>query len=261
METHKMNLISGRLTNRLMVAVMTWVLMVSMSGCVTALKGVKSSGDSETAPNGNDSIPVVRAAVEPVQSQGSLWQEDGPFNQLYVDQKARQVGDIVTIRIVESSSASNNAATETERDSNLLGQITSFLGIERRWNDPSYPGFDPDRLLNPFSSVEGNLKSDFTGSGKTTRSGNIKAIITARVTDVVPGGNIKIRGSREVEINNEKQILTLSGVIRTKDISPDNTVLSNYISDAQISYSGLGVVNDRQRPGWMANILNKIWPF
>jgi flagellar L-ring protein precursor FlgH len=77
----------------------------------------------------------------------------------------------------------------------------------------------------------------------------------------MPGGNIKIRGSREVEINNEKQILTLSGVIRTKDISPDNTVLSNYISDAQISYSGLGVVNDRQRPGWMANILNKIWPF
>ena len=256
-----MNLISGRLIKRLIAAVITWVLITSLSGCVTTLKGVKSSGESETVQNENDSVPVVQAAVEPAHSQGSLWQADGPFNQLFVDQKARQVGDIVTIRIVESSSASNKAETETERDSNLLGQITSFLGIERRWNDPSYPGFDPDRLLNPFSSVEGNLKSDFTGSGETTRSGNIKATITARVTDVMPGGNIKIRGSREVEINNEKQIITLSGIIRTKDISPDNTVLSSYISDAQISYSGVGVVNDRQRPGWMATILNKIWPF
>ena len=256
-----MKLISGTLTKRLMAAVITCALMTSLSGCVTALKEVKSSGESETVQNENDRVPIVQAAVEPTQSQGSLWEADGPFNQLFVDQKARQIGDIVTIRIVESSTASNKAETETERDSNLLGQITSFLGIERRWNDPSYPSFDPDRLLNPFSSVEGNMKSDFAGSGETSRSGIIKAVITARVTDVMPGGNIKIRGSREVEINNEKQILTLSGVIRTKDISPDNTVLSNYISDAQISYSGLGVVNDRQRPGWMANILNKIWPF
>ncbi len=206
-------------------------------------------------------IAAAEPVVEQMQSEGSLWQENGPFNQLFVDQKARRVGDIVTIKIIESSSASNKATTETERDSSLLGQITSFLGVERRWTDPSYPGFDADRLLNPFSAVEGGMKSDFTGSGKTTRSGALTAMITARVTDVMPGGNLKIRGSQEVEVNNEKQIITLSGIIRTKDISPENMVLSNFISDAQISYSGLGVVNDRQRPGWMANILNKIWPF
>jgi flagellar L-ring protein precursor FlgH len=258
---HKMNLLYHKMPERLVYTVMTLLLILSLSGCVTASKGLKPSGEVKTAENGNTGVPAAQPAVEPVQSEGSLWQEGGPFNQLFVDIKARRVGDIVTIKIIESSTASNKATTETERDSNILGQITSFFGIERRWNDPSYPGFDPDRLFNPFSGIEGNLKSDFEGSGKTTRSGVLTAMITARVTDVMPGGNLKIRGSQEVEVNNEKQIITLSGIIRTKDISPENMVLSNFISDAQISYSGLGVVNDRQRPGWMANILNKIWPF
>ena len=261
METYKMNLLYHRMPERLVYTFMTLLLILSLSGCITASKGLKSSGEVKTAENGITSVPAAQPAVEPVQSEGSLWQEGGPFNQLFVDIKARRVGDIVTIKIIESSTASNKATTETERDSNFLGQITSFLGIERRFNDPSYPSFDPDRLFNPFSGIEGNLKSDFEGSGKTTRSGALTAMITARVTDVMPGGNLKIRGSQEVEVNNEKQIITLSGIIRTKDISPENMVLSNFISDAQISYSGLGVVNDRQRPGWMANILNKIWPF
>ncbi len=261
METPDMNYKYNRMPQRLVSTVMTFLLILSLSGCVTASKGLKSSTEVQPAETGNTRLASAQSVDAPLQSEGSLWQESGPFNQLFIDQKARRIGDIVTIKIMESSSASNKATTETERDSNILGQITSFLGIERRFNDPSYPSFDPDRLLNPFSAVEGNMKSDFAGSGKTTRSGAITAIITARVTDVMPGGNLKILGSREVEINNEKQIITLSGIIRTKDISPDNMVLSNYISDAQISYSGLGVVNDRQRPGWMANILNKIWPF
>ena len=132
-----MNLITSRLPQRLVYSVITFLLTLSLSGCVTALKGLKSSGVVKTAENGYNSIPVAAPAVEKVQSEGSLWQENGPFNQLFVDQKARRVGDIVTIKIIESSTASNKATTETERDSNLLGQITSFLGLERRWNDSS----------------------------------------------------------------------------------------------------------------------------
>ena len=129
-----MNLLYNRLPERLLYPVMTLLLILSLSGCVTALKGLKSSREVKTAENVNTPIPVAKPAIQQVQSEGSLWQENGPFNQLFVDQKARRVGDIVTIKIIESSSASNKATTETERDSNLLGQITSFLGIERRWN-------------------------------------------------------------------------------------------------------------------------------
>jgi flagellar L-ring protein precursor FlgH len=68
-------------------------------------------------------------------------------------------------------------------------------------------------------------------------------------------------GSREVTINAETQLITLSGIIRPRDISSDNVILSTYISDARISYSGTGVIDERQRPGWLANILNKYWPF
>jgi flagellar L-ring protein precursor FlgH len=68
-------------------------------------------------------------------------------------------------------------------------------------------------------------------------------------------------GSREVTVNNERQFITLSGIIRTRDISQGNVILSTYISDARIAYSGAGIIDDRQRPGWMTKILNKIWPF
>lgn len=77
----------------------------------------------------------------------------------------------------------------------------------------------------------------------------------------MPNGNLKIKGTREVTVNNEKQLITLSGIIRSRDISPDNIVLSTYISDAMIAYSGDGIVNERQRPGWLARILDVVWPF
>jgi flagellar L-ring protein precursor FlgH len=233
----------------------------TLIGCVSNLKGLQPSEKIEPAIDApvlpDDPVSVSQR----VSHEGSLWQEAGSLSALFIDKKARRIGDIVTIKIIESSSASNKASTETARDSSLLAQIVAFFGLERKYNDPTYPGFNPDRLFNPFSAVQGGIESDFEGSGETFRSGDLTAYITARVTDIMPNGNLKIEGSREVEVNNEKQIITLSGTVRTIDISSDNIILSTYISDARITYSGSGVIDDRQRPGWMANILNKIWPF
>jgi flagellar L-ring protein precursor FlgH len=72
---------------------------------------------------------------------------------------------------------------------------------------------------------------------------------------------VVIQGNREVRVNNENQIITLTGMVRPRDISSENIILSTYIADAQISYSGSGVVNDRQKPGWLARLLDVIWPF
>jgi len=76
----------------------------------------------------------------------------------------------------------------------------------------------------------------------------------------LPNGNLEIVGTREVTVNSEEQTIALSGIIRPRDISPDNIILSTYISDAKIAYSGSGIINDRQRPGWMARILDWVWP-
>ena len=122
-----------------------------------------------------------------------------------------------------------------------------------------YPASHP--FFNPFAQVKSELNSDFDGSGTTQRSGDLTAFITTKVIEVLPNGNLKIEGTREVKVNNEKQLIILSGIIRPRDISPGNIILSTYVADAKIEYSGSGVIHDRQRPGWMTRIIDIVWPF
>ncbi|MCB2147978.1 MAG: flagellar basal body L-ring protein FlgH [Deltaproteobacteria bacterium] len=183
-----------------------------------------------------------------------MWQDDAPLISMFADQKARTVGDIVTIKIAESSAATNKASTATDRSSSLSASVDAFFNMEKR-----FPADQP--FFNPFSKVAGGVQSDFQGNGTTKRSGDLNAYITALVTQVLPNGNLVVTGSREVLINSENQIIQLTGVVRPRDISSDNQVLSTYVADARISYSGTGVVNDRQKPGWLTNIVMKVWPF
>lgn len=185
---------------------------------------------------------------------GSLWTDDSDLNSLFANQKARKIGDVVTIRIVESSKASNKASTGTDRSSSLSAGIDKFFGAEN-----AYATADP--FFNPFGGISGGFDRSFEGSGKTQRSGDLTAYLTARVVDVLPNGNLVLMGTREVGVNNEKQLITLSGIVRPKDISSDNQIQSIHISDAKISYSGSGVVNDPQQPGWLVRTLDAIWPF
>ena len=198
------------------------------------------------------------------ESDGSLWQASSSLNGMFIDTKARNIGDIVTVRIEESAKATNKANTETERNSNLEAGIQKLFGLEEWWQTEvldniggSWPKIDP--FGNP--SIKGNLKSDFEGDGETSRSGSLDAYITCRVMEVMSNGNLKIVGTREVMVNHENQMIILSGIIRPRDIAEDNVILSTFVSDAKIAYSGSGVINDRQRPGWLSNMMNTVWPF
>ncbi len=185
---------------------------------------------------------------------GSLWVDDGNLSEMFINTKAHRVGDIVTIKIVENSKATNKATTKTDRTSDTSVGLTEFFGLERRF--PSSKNF-----FNPFSPVTSEYSNAFDGSGSTARSGALNAYISARIIQIRPNGNLIIEGNREVRVNHENQIITLTGEIRPRDISPENIVQSTYIADARISYSGSGVLNDQQRPGWLARILDNIWPF
>ena len=201
--------------------------------------------------------------VQPVQSEirrddvsgsGSLWVDNGSLSEMFINAKARRVGDIVTIKIVESSKATNNASTKTDRTTATKVGLTNFFGLENRF--PSGSNF-----FNPFSSVQSDYSNTFDGNGSTARSGDLTAYMSARIIQVLPNGNLVIEGNREVRVNNENQIITLTGIVRPRDISSANIVQSTYLADARISYSGTGVLNDQQRPGWLARILDKVWPF
>jgi flagellar L-ring protein precursor FlgH len=220
-------------------------LFTNLIGCAPKLQEVKPL-QQETK---------YHVSEEPqIEHEGSLFRETGLLSELFINPKARRVGDIVTIKIVESSKASNKADTSTGRSSSISAGIDNFFGLET-----DYSTTDP--FFNPFGKVKADFETAFDGKGTTSRSGDLTAFITARITEVYPNGNFQIAGSREITVNNERQFITLSGIIRSRDISPDNVVLSTYISDARIAYSGAGIIDDRQRPGWMMRILNTVWPF
>ena len=187
-------------------------------------------------------------------SEGSLWVDNGALGTMFINDKARNIGDIVTIKIVESASATNKASTQTGRSSTLDAGLDNFFNLEER-----YPSTSP--FFNPFGSVSANFESDFDGSGSTARSNALTAYITARVIDILPNGILVIQGTREVRVNHENQIITLTGMVRPRDISSENVVQSTYLADARITYSGTGIINEKQRPGWLSRILGKVWPF
>ena len=185
---------------------------------------------------------------------GTIWRGEQVSNTFYVDQRAKSIGDIITINIVETSQASEQAATDTTKKTTVNAGISNYFGWETK-----YPNTHP--YVIPSALINANTQNDFSGSGKTTRSGTLSATISAKVVDVLPSGNLAIEGKRELYVNNEKKEILLQGVVRPRDIAYDNSVLSVQIADAKVIYTGIGVVGEKQRPGWFTRVFDLVWPF
>jgi flagellar L-ring protein precursor FlgH len=118
-----------------------------------------------------------------------------------------------------------------------------------------------NHVISPANLIKANTKNNFDGSGETTRSGTITATIAAKVVEVLPNGNIAIEGKREIYVNHEKKEILLQGVVRPRDVGKDNTILSTQVADAKMIITGIGVIGEKQRPGWLARVLDGVWPF
>jgi flagellar L-ring protein precursor FlgH len=162
---------------------------------------------------------------------------------LFSDQKASRVGDAVTILVVESSSASNDASTEASRASDLSLNAAGQVG---------------DNSLPTVSAGVGTTNG-FRGEGGTSTRGNLRAKISAVVQSVLPNGNLVVQGKRKIIINNEEQEIRISGVVRPSDILADNSVYSFNVSEAEIAFEGSGMVSRSQGPGWITKFLH--WLF
>ena len=202
-----------------------------------------------------------QAVYTPIQENGdpaseaSLWSANG-HRGLFQDLRASKIGDLVTVNIVETSKANKKAGTKSGRESSIDAGISNVMGWETKLDK-----FGVKPAFSNTNMFKANMQNSFNGSGETSRDESMTASITARVIDAMPDGNLLIRGTREIRVNNETQFITLSGLIRPSDISPDNTVLSSYIADAKIAYSGRGPVSDKQRPGWLMRAVDFVWPF
>lgn len=217
------------------------LLLLLLFGCAVEKTDVKTAGFEE---------PLPKSA--PDYSSGSIWQ--AASSGVTEDLKARRRGDIITVVISETASASKEAKTGTSRDSSMSAGIPNLLGLENA-------GIFKNNFSDLAKIINVSNSSKFQGAGSTSRQENLKATIAARVIDVQSNGNLMIEGRRNIKVNEEDQIIVLEGTVRPRDIAPDNTVNSIFVADARISYSGRGIISDRQSPGWLMNILDKIWPF
>lgn len=186
------------------------------------------------------------------QTPGSLWTTGR--GSLFVDNRATTVGDIVTVIIREQASASKEATTSTGRSTSASADITSLFGLESNIANLN-SNIDPANLMSA------GYTNDFQGTGSTTREEDLTATITTQVIEVLPNGNMRISGSKSVMVNHERQLINLSGIIRQQDITPNNEIDSRYILDANIMYSGKGVIDEKQRPGWLLRLYDTISPF
>lgn len=204
--------------------------------------------------------PPPAEAAPAEENPGSLF--DPAHNDfLFSDNRARRVGDIVLVNIVETSKGAHKADTTSEKTSSVNLGVTSMLGKNdsRLW--PVGPSLGYKVHPGTAAQVEASAANKFDGKGETTREANVTATVAARVVGVLPGGVMQIEGAREIKVNNENQVLVVRGLIRSKDVRPDNSVLSSYIADAHIEYYGQGVVGDKQKPGWLTRFLDNVWPF
>lgn len=171
------------------------------------------------------------------------------LNGLMLDLRARQVNDIVTIRVEESIVGTGTADSNLSKKSNGSAGLPSFLGIETQ-----IPGFiDPTNLASLSSST------NFKGAGSTTRAGALTATMTARVAEVLPNGDLVIEGVREIDINGDRQIVVLTGVARVADVTPANVIASSALGQLRIRYFGKGLMKDSLSPGWLVRVLNKLF--
>lgn len=190
-----------------------------------------------------------------VGNQGSLFGRGD--NPLFADRKAMNVNDIVTVVIEESANQASRANKSTNKDSTIALEGGLFSSPD---------GSFANKITNGVNSVtgisfRGGGSNQYSGGGSNSRNETFNTTISARIIKVLNNGNYFIEGSKEILINNEKQIIQISGVIRPYDISQNNQISSRLIADAKILYKTEGDIDRATQKPWGSRILETIWPF
>ncbi len=204
------------------------------SGCVTQVFEEESFEPAE---------PVPQVYQPP--TTGSIY-ANGTEIRLFEDRKAGRVGDILTVRLVEQTNASKNSATSTSKST------------ETELANPTV--FGRPITMDGIPLFQGSLSGEqvFDGTGASSQSNSLTGDITVTVTERLPNGNLRIRGEKWLTLNQGREFIRLSGIIRRDDIETDNSVFSNRIADAEISYSSKGVMAAANRMGPISRFFHSI---
>ena len=221
------------------IAAFTFAVL-ALSGCATGPK--PQPGDPYYAPT------VSAQVKQPTQTNGSLYQASQSMT-LFTDTKARNIGDIITIVLNERTASSKSSGVNVTKASSTSLPAGTIFGTT-----PTLNGVPFDTSINQ--------DRDFNGDAGADQSNSLSGSIAVTVADVLPNGNLIVRGEKWMTLNRGDEFIRISGILRPEDISPQNTVASTRLANAQISYSGTGELASSQNMGWMSKFFNSgYWPF
>ena len=225
----------------------------AMAGC-SAVDRIENIGSTpKLAPVGNPADQQIVAAIPqtpPVTHTGnSLWQPGA--HSFFHDPRATHVGDVITVNVSVTDAAKLSNTTTSSRTNSDDANLTNFFGLEN-----ALP-----KSMDPGSLVKMGSDNSNVGAGAINRSEAINMTLAALVAQVLPNGNMVISGHQQVLVNNEMRDMQVSGIVRTEDITADNTVDLSQIAEARINYGGKGNMTNVQQPRYGSQLFDIIMPW
>ncbi len=241
--------IAGR--RRVIVLTLLWLAVSALTGCNSTPKRDPSFAASFPAPL---EVPQARQAAT-----GSIYQA-GYDIVLFEDSRARRIGDILTIRLTESTNASKSQSNEISKSQSTAVVNPTVLGTNPLF---ALPG------ALPLAATENNTfattlesENDFSGDAATAQRNSLTGDISVTVADVLPNGNLLVRGEKRLNLNSGNEYVKISGIVRPIDVAANNTVPSTKVADATIIYAGDGAEADAGKIGWLARFfVSAMFPF
>ncbi len=211
---------------------LAWCLILVLASAGVAVAKQKPSRSQDRL---SEYVERARASVQSAPSQGGLWAPGGRFSDLATDYKARNLNDLIVIRIVEQTTAVADGAVKSQRKLDANSSISSFWG-------QLAPRNGWQNIFTPHS------EQTLDGQAQTSSNSHLTASLAGHVVEVLPNGNMVVEAAREVEMNNQRQTLLVRGIVRPGDVGADNSVLSTSLSNLEVELKGKGVVSDGVRP-------------
>jgi flagellar L-ring protein precursor FlgH len=236
-------------------------LAVSVSACNTMTRLSEVGGGPQLsqikdpyAQPGYQPVSLPMPTPTPAErNPNSLWRSGSKA--FFKDQRAKQVGDILTVLITINDQAQMNNETKKSRDNAESMGLPSLFGLESQLKNALPSAVNASKLMDATST------SSNDGKGNITRKEQIELKVAALVTQTLPNGNLVIQGRQEVRVNYELRDLNMNGVIRPEDITAQNTISYEKIAEARISYGGRGQISDIQQPRYGQQLFDIISPF
>ena len=216
-----------------------FIVVLVLSGCFASNKPIPN--DPTYAPTVAANMPI------PQRTDGSLYQDSYGLT-LFNDRKAHFVGDVITVTLSEKTVSKKSSGVATGKKSGVNFNAGPILGMT-----PTLKGNDLTTALAQDRT--------FNGSADADQSNSLQGNITVTVAEVLPNGNLLVRGEKWITLNRGDEFIRISGMVRPDDIAPDNTIVSTRLANAKISYSGTGALADSQSMGWLSRFFNSdLWP-